>query len=120
MINALVYAERVIIPVDTGDLALDAMVRFIEFVDESRAEGHTQAVIDGIVLTMRDGRSKYEREISEAIREAYGDLVFKAEIRRRTRIKEMSANGVNIADPVMEDYVALTEEILKERTNSHE
>ena len=114
VINALVYAERIIIPLDTGDFAMDAMVRFIEFVNESRAEGHTKAVIDGILLTMRDGRStKYERDISEGIREAYGDLVFKTEINRRVKIKEMSAAGVNVIEEAMADYMALTEEIIE-------
>lgn len=120
VINAIVYAERIIIPLDTGDFAMDAMVRFIEFIDESRAEGHTNAVIDGILLTMRDGRStKYEREISEGIRATYRDLVFKTEINRRVKIKEMSSSGVDVIEDAMGDYMALTEEIL-ERTNRKE
>jgi len=63
---------------------------------------------------MRDGRpTKYEREISEGIREAYGDLIFKTEIHRRVKIKEMSSEGVDIVAPAMEDYLDLTEEILQ-------
>lgn len=112
MINAIVYADHIIIPIDTGDLSLDAMVRFIEFVDESRAEGHTKAVISGILLTMRDSRSRYERDISEGTRRAYGDLVFNSEIRRRVKIKEMSSYGVDVTEESMSDYVALAEEIL--------
>ena len=34
-------------------------------------------------------------------------------IQRRVRIKEISANGVNLEEPAMEDYVALAEEIIK-------
>lgn len=113
VVNAIVYADHIIVPVDLGDLAMDAMIRFIEFIDSTRAEGHTQAQIAGILLTMRDNRSRYEREISQGIRETYGDLVFDAEIRRRVRIKEISANGVNLTDPVMEDYMDLTDEIIK-------
>lgn len=117
MINAIVYADIIFIPLDTGDLALDAMIRFIEFVDETRAEGHTDAVIDGIFLTMKEGRyTKYERELSEGLRSAYGDLVFKTEILRRVKLKEMSASGVDIIKEAMRDYMSLTEEIL-ERTN---
>ena len=119
MVNAIVYADQIIIPVDTGDLSLDAMVRFIEFVDESRKEGHTNAVIAGILLTMRDSRSKYEKEISEGTREAYGDLVFETEIRRRVKIKEMSSDGVDITEDSMVDYISLTEEILN-RVNGKE
>lgn len=117
VINALVYADRIFIPLDIGDFAMDAMIRFIEFVDESRAEGHTSAVIDGILLTMRDGRTtRYERDVADGVREAYGDLVFASEIHRRVKIKEMSSAGVDITNQAMEDYVALTEEIL-ERIN---
>ena len=114
MINAIVYADRIFVPLDSGDFSMDAMVRFIEFVDETRAEGHTNAVIDGILLTMRDGRpTRYERDISEGIREAYGDLVFQTEIHRRVKIKEMSSRGVDVIEDAMSDYISLTEEILK-------
>lgn len=116
MINTIVYADRIYIPVDTADLAMDAMVRFIEFVDESRMEGHTNAVIDGILLTMKDGRqTRYEQDISDGIRDAYGDLVFNTEIRRKIKIKEMSAKGIDVFEDAMGDYMALTEEII-ERT----
>ena len=120
VINAIVYADRIFIPLDIGDFAIDSMVRFIEFVDESRAEGHTSAVVDGILLTMRDGRStRYERDISDGLREAYGDLVFNTEINRRVKIKEMSSTGVDVEAPAMEDYIALTEEII-EKINGKE
>lgn len=112
-INAIVYADDIIIPMDCGDLSMDAMVRFIEFVDATREEGHTKARIAGIVLTMRDGRPlRYERDISDGVRAAYGDLVFKTEIRRRIRIKEIPAIGVDIEEPAMDDYVSLVEEML--------
>lgn len=113
-INAIVYADLIIIPVDMGDLAMDAMVRFMEFVDETRKEGHTDAVIAGILLTMRDGRPiRYERDITEGLRSTYGDLVFKSEIRRLTKIKEIGAGGVDLEDPAMADYISLAEEIIE-------
>ena len=112
-INAIVYVDDIIIPMDCGDLSMDAMVRFIEFVDATREEGLTNAKIAGIVLTMRDGRPLiYERDISEGVRAAYGDLVFKTEIRRRVRIKEIPAIGVDLNEAAMNDYVFLVEELL--------
>lgn len=119
VVNAIVYARHIIVPVDLGDLSMDAMVRFIEFVEEIKAEGRTEAEIAGLLLTMKDSRSRYEREVAEGIRAAYGPLVFKSEIRRRVKIKEMSANGVDIVSDAMEDYMALTEEILN-RVNGKE
>lgn len=116
MINAMVYVDQIYIPVDAGDLAMDAMIRFMEFVDESRAEGHTNAVISGIVLTLRDSRSRYEREISDGLRETFGDLVMKTEIRRLVRLKEMSNYGVDVEK--IADYIDLTEEIIERGMNN--
>lgn len=120
VINALVCADEVIVPVDCGDLSMDALVRFVEFVEATRAEGHTAARIGGIVLTMKDGRSKYEREIGEGVREAFGDLVYATEIHRRVRIKEISANGVDISEPAMADYFSLVEEIISRGNKKEE
>lgn len=114
MINAIVYADHVFIPLDTGDFAMDAMVRFIKFVNDAREKRFTKAEIGGIFLTMKDGRfTNYERDISDGIREAYGDLKLKTEIHRRIKLKEMSSEGVDVVAEAMEDYLDLTEEILQ-------
>lgn len=121
MINAIVYADEVIIPIDMGDLALDAMIRFIEFVDATRAEGHTNAKVAGILLTMKDGRTtRYERDVAEGLRAGYGPLVFNTAIHRRVKIKEMSAQGIDLIEPAMEDYISLVEEIIERSTHKEE
>ena len=113
MINALVYADDVIVPVDMGDLALDALVRYVEFVDATRAEGHSNAKITGILLTMKDGReTRYERDVAEGLRAEYGELVFNTAIHRRVKIKEISATGINLNEPAMEDYFVFVEELI--------
>lgn len=114
MINAIVYADHIYIPLDTGDFAMDAMVRFIKFVNDAREKRFTKATVSGIFLTMRDGRpTKYERDISEGLRETYSDLMLNTEIRRRVKFKEMSSEGIDVVAPAMEDYLDLTEEILQ-------
>lgn len=114
MINAIVYADHIFIPLDTGDFAMDAMVRFIKFVNDAREKRFTKAEIGGIFLTMIDGRTtNYEHGIAEALREVYGDLVFDTVIHRRIKIKEMSSGGIDVVAGAMEDYLDLTEEILQ-------
>ena len=110
--NAVVYADYIVVPVDYGDFGMDAISRFIEFVDASREEGSTNANILGILLTMKDARSRYEKDIATVIKQEYGDLVFQSEIRRRTDIKKIATYGVNLSDPVLEDYMAMTEEFI--------
>lgn len=113
VINAIVYADKVIIPVDSGDLGMDALIGFQEFVEATKEEGHTNAEIFGILLTMRDRRSKYEKDISDGIRAAFGNLVFDTEIGRKVKIKEMSAKGIDLSDASVSEYISLVEEIIK-------
>lgn len=112
VVNAIVYADHIIIPVDLGDLAMESMIRFIEFVEDTVEKGHSHAEVAGILLTMRDSRVKNEREIAEVIRELYDDLVFDAEINRRARIKEIASKGIDLKDPSMSDYIAFVEELI--------
>lgn len=116
MVNALVYADHIIIPVDLGDLAMDAMVRFMHFINEIKEAGRVHADVLGVLLTMRDARSRYEREIAQGIREAYKGLIFDTEIKRRAKIKEFSANGVDIAEPALLSYMDFTEELINRTT----
>ena len=113
LINALVYADRIIAPVDSGDLAMDGVLRFMEFVDATREEGHAHAEMLGILLTMRDGRSKYEKDVAAGLREAFGALVFDTEIHRRVKIKEMSSRTMDLDDEALVSYFELAEEILE-------
>ena len=113
VVNALVYTDYIVIPVDLGDLAMEGMIRFIEFVEQTVKEGHTNAAIEGILLTMRDGRRvRNEREIGEGIRAMYGDLVFQTEINRRARIKEIASKGIDLSDAAMVDYITFTDELI--------
>lgn len=113
VINAIVYADKVIIPVDSGDLGMDALIGFQEFVETTRAEGHTGAEVFGILITMRDRRSKYEKDVSDGLRATFGDLVFDTELGRKTKIKEIAATGIDVTSPSMDEYMSLVEEILK-------
>lgn len=113
VINAIIYADHVIVPVDSGELGMDALIGFQEFVEATKEEGHTNADIFGILLTMRDRRSKYEKDISDGLRAAFGNLVFKTEIGRKVKIKEMAATGIDLSSPALEEYFGLVEEILK-------
>lgn len=123
MINAIVYADHIVVPMDGGDLSMDALIRFDEFIATTRNEGHTNAELLGIFFTLRDRRSRYEKDITAGVREAYGTMVFDTEVVRRVRIKEMSADGINTIDEAMGDYTALAEEILNrinQRKENHQ
>ena len=117
VLNAVVYTDHIIVPVDSGAFGLDALNRFIDFIEGAKAEGHTHADILGVVSTLKDNRSNHEKDLNEEIRAQYGDLVFGSEIRKLTKIKEMALSGVDFKSKehlsALEDYLTLTEEVLQ-------
>lgn len=123
-LNAIAYADHIIIPVQLGGFCLTALNRFMAFVEGAREEGHLAADILGIVFTMKD-RSRVEREIGSTIRESYGPKVFSTEIKKRAKLKEFSLVGTTMRRKeeidALEDYISLTEEIIERiKENDHE
>lgn len=114
-LNAIVYADYIIIPVQLGGFCLTALDRFVDFVEGARQDGHTDAKILGIIFTMKD-RSRTEREIGSNIRERYKSMVFSTEIKKRAKLKEFSLTGVSMSRKdeadALQDYIDLTEEIV--------
>ena len=117
VLNAVIYTDHVIVPVDSGSFGLDALGRFIDFINNAKAEGHTHAEILGVLMTLKDTRSSHERDINDEIRSEYAELVFTSEIRKRAKIKEMALYGVDLKSKehlmALEDYLNFTEEVIK-------
>ena len=120
VLNAIVYSDYIIIPVNPDAFGMDALERFIENIEDAREKGHTQAKVLGILYTMRETRNRLEQAIGNDIRKRYGDLVFKTEIRRRAKLKEYALTGVRMAKKIdidtLEDYISLAEEIINRLT----
>lgn len=116
VLSAIVYADYINIPAQCEAFAMDALDRFVSFVEEAKEEGHTQAEIIGILLTMKDNRSMSEKLIAETIRRSYGQLVFESEIKRKTRLKDYALMGITMERKIdmnaLEEYVNFTEELV--------
>lgn len=123
-LNAIVYADYILIPVQLGGFCLDALDRFCDFVAGARAEGLTEAEILGIAFTLKESRSSTEKAVATAIRQRYKGLVFNTEVRKRTKIKDFSLMGTQMERKsditALEDYLNLTKEVIdrcqKEKT----
>lgn len=114
--NAVIYADYIITPMDAGAFSMDGLDRFVDFVSAANSAGHTKAELLGILFTLRDGRSKHERKVVEAIHQKYPGLPFKSEIRRRAKIKEAAMSGVSLVSKadadVYADYLNFVEEVI--------
>ena len=116
-LNALSAADSVIIPVQAHYLPAKGLEQLLRTVARVKRQLNPKLEIDGIVLTMVDGRTTLAKGISEQIRQAYAGRVFASEIPRSIRAAEVSVENKSIYDldrngKAAQAYENLTREVL--------
>uniref|UniRef100_UPI0009D651DC RNA-guided endonuclease TnpB family protein n=1 Tax=Aneurinibacillus terranovensis TaxID=278991 RepID=UPI0009D651DC len=118
-INALAAADSVIIPVQAHYLPAKGMTQLLQTISRVRRQINPKLVLDGVLLTMVDSRTKFAKDISFILRRDYGDKlrVFNTEIPLSIRAAETSAKGKSIYahDPngqTAKAYAAFTKEVI--------
>jgi len=92
-VNALVAADRVIVPVQAEYLALEGLVQFMDTVALIRRELNPRLVVSGLLITMADERTKLAHDVERELREHFPELVFRTVIPRSVRIAEAPSHG---------------------------
>jgi chromosome partitioning protein len=95
-VNALVAADRVIVPVQAEYLALEGLVQFMDTVGLIRRELNPALVITGVVITMSDERTRLAHDVERELREHFPELVFRTVIPRSVRVAEAPSFGVPV------------------------
>ena len=118
-INALTAADSVIIPVQAQYLPAKGMTQLLKSIDMVRSHTNEQLKIDGIVMTLVDGRTNLARDVINAIRTNYGMhiRIFDTQIPSGVKAAEASKTGRSIftydgeCKPA-KAYEALTKEVI--------
>ncbi len=115
-INALVAADRVIVPVQTEYFALEGLAGLLDTLSLVRRELNPRLIIAGMLLTMHDGRTRLGRDVEREVREHFPELVFDTVIPRNVRISEAPSFGLPVThhDPHCagaEAYFELAKEV---------
>jgi chromosome partitioning protein len=97
-VNALVAADRVLVPVQAEYLALEGLVQFLETLDLARRELNPSLVLTGVLITMHDERTRLAQDVERELREHLPEQVFETVIPRSVRVAEAPSYGV----PVLE------------------
>ena len=118
-INALTAADSVIIPVQAAYLPVKGLEQLIKSIGMVKKHLNSRLGIEGILVSMVDGRTRFSKDIIELLDNTYGEAVniFQARIPMSVRAAECSAEGVSIYkhDPkgkVAAAYEELTREVL--------
>jgi chromosome partitioning protein len=115
-INALVAADRVIVPVQTEYFALEGLAGLLDTLSLVQRELNPRLTVAGMLLTMHDGRTKLAQDVEQEVRKHFPSLVFDTVIPRNVRLGEAPSFGRPVIhhDPHCagsEAYFALAKEV---------
>jgi chromosome partitioning protein len=115
-VNALVAADRVIVPVQTEYFALEGLAGLLDTLSLIQRELNPRLTVAGMLLTMHDGRTKLAQDVEREVREHFPALVFDTVIPRNVRLGEAPSFGRPVIhhDPHCagsEAYFALAKEV---------
>jgi chromosome partitioning protein len=92
-INALVAADRVIVPVQAEYFALEGLAGLLDTLSLVQRELNPRLTIAGMLLTMHDGRTRLAQDVEREVRQHFPELVFDTVIPRNVRIGEAPSFG---------------------------
>ena len=87
-INALVAADSVLIPVQCEYYALEGIADLMRSIKMCNKRLNPELTVQGIVMTMYDGRTKLSDQVVNEVRKFFGKKVYKTMIPRNVRLSE--------------------------------
>ena len=92
-VNALTAADSVVIPVQAEFFALEGLGKLLNTIKIVQSRLNTELVIEGILMTMYDGRLRLCNQVVSEVRRHFDELVFSTIIHRNARLAEAPSAG---------------------------
>lgn len=92
-VNALVASDSVLVPLQCEYYALEGISSLMQTIALARKELNPNLELEGVLLTMFDGRTNLARQVSQEARKYFGDAVFETIIPRNIRLSEAPSFG---------------------------
>ena len=92
-VNALVAANSVVIPVQCEFFALEGLGKLLNTIKIVQDQLNPELEIEGILMTMYDGRLRLSNQVVSEVRRHFDELVFDTIIHRNTRLSEAPSFG---------------------------
>lgn len=92
-LNALTACDSLIVPVQCEYLAMEGLAQLMSTIDAVRRSLNPGLQIEGLVLTMYDGRTHLSQQVVDEVRRHFGDKVFNSLVPRSVRLSEAPSFG---------------------------
>jgi chromosome partitioning protein len=116
-INSLTAAHSVIIPLQCEYYALEGLGQLLKTIRLIKQSLNPKLEIEGILLTMFDGRNNLAHQVAQEVRKHFKEKVFRTIIPRNIRLSEAPSYGkpvllYDIHSKGAESYLNLAREIM--------
>jgi len=116
-INALTASHSVIIPLQCEYYAMEGLTQLLKTIRLVKENLNPSLRIEGILLTMYDGRNNLSQQVAQEVKVHFGDKVFTTIIPRNVRLSEAPSYGkpailYDIKSAGSQSYISLAKEIL--------
>ncbi len=110
-VNGLAAADEVLIPIQCEYYALEGVSQLMKNIQLVQRSLNPQLDIEGVLLTMHDGRTTLAADVVAQVREHFGDTTYRTVIPRTVRLSEAPSYGepIEAYDPMSRGAIAYRE-----------
>ncbi len=117
-INALVAADKLLVPIQCEFYALEGVTKLLDSMKRVKSILNPSLDIFGIVLTMYDSRTNLANQVVNEVRSFFGDVVFETLIPRTVKLSEAPSYGQSIIEYAPDNkgslaYTDLAKEVIE-------
>lgn len=95
-INALTAVDSVLIPIQCEFYALEGVSQLMSTIDIVRSNMNPELEIEGVILSMFDGRTNLSLQVVEEVKKYFKDKVYTTVIPRNVRLAEAPSHGMPV------------------------
>ena len=122
-LNAMVAADCLLVPMQCEYYALEGISMLLRTFELIRNSFNPSLEIEGILLTMYDGRTSLANQVTDELRRHFGDKVYKTIIPRNITLAEAPSHGkpvmlYDIRSKGAQSYLELAKEIIGHETGT--
>ena len=110
-INGLAAAAEVMIPIQCEYYALEGVSQLVQNIHRVKVAVNPQLEIEGVILTMYDGRTNLSSDVVAQVRDHFGETAYRTVIPRTVRLSEAPSYGepIEAFDPMSRGAIAYRE-----------
>ena len=92
-VNAMSAADSILVPMQCEYFALEGLTALVDTISKLVAVVNPDLTIEGILRTMYDHRNRLSNDVSDQLKQHFGDKVYRTVIPRNVRLAEAPSFG---------------------------